>query len=117
MVNPEQKFEFEPQTIRELAQALLHIREVLTFTDSALRLQAKEYERRLDGLNGEADRLKAMQATYVPADIYGVRHAVLEAADAALATRMGAVERNVWLATGGLAMLGIAWSIVQHFSR
>ncbi len=36
----------------------------------ALRLQAAEYGRRLDALNGEAERLRQMQATYLPREIY-----------------------------------------------
>jgi len=38
--------------------------------DRALSLQAAEYERRLKILNGEADRLRQMQATYVPRELY-----------------------------------------------
>jgi hypothetical protein len=36
----------------------------------ALDLNAKEMARRLDILNGEAGRLREMQATYVPREIY-----------------------------------------------
>jgi hypothetical protein len=36
----------------------------------ALRLQAFEYERRLAGLNHEAEQLKSMQARYVSNDVY-----------------------------------------------
>ncbi len=36
----------------------------------ALRIQAKEYERRLDALNGEAARLREIQSTYLPKEIY-----------------------------------------------
>jgi len=38
--------------------------------DSARELQATEYARRLDILNGEAERLRQMQATYVPRELY-----------------------------------------------
>lgn len=37
---------------------------------TALELQAKEYERRLDLLNHEAQQLKDMQATYVPRELF-----------------------------------------------
>lgn len=40
--------------------------------DTALVLQAKEYERRLDLLNGEASRLRDIQATYLPREVYEV---------------------------------------------
>jgi hypothetical protein len=33
-------------------------------------LEAKEIARRLDILNGEADRLRQMQATYLPRELY-----------------------------------------------
>ncbi len=36
----------------------------------ALDLQAVEYERRLTSLNGEAARLREMQAHYVPRELY-----------------------------------------------
>ena len=51
-----------------------HIREVMglefKLRDKALELQATEIERRLTALNGEADRLRRMQAEYVPRETY-----------------------------------------------
>lgn len=38
--------------------------------ENSLKLQAKEYKRRLDDLNGEAGRLRAMQSTYIPREVY-----------------------------------------------
>ena len=38
--------------------------------DIALKLSADEYHRRLDMLNGEADRLHQMQLTYLPRETY-----------------------------------------------
>ncbi|MFA5409975.1 MAG: hypothetical protein WC343_14475 [Bacilli bacterium] len=40
----------------------------------ALRLQAIEYSRRLDGLNHEAQQLKDMQTTYLPREVYDTQH-------------------------------------------
>lgn len=37
---------------------------------TALKLQATEYERRLSLLNGEAERLKSMQISYLPREIW-----------------------------------------------
>jgi hypothetical protein len=45
--------------------------------DKALNLQSKEYERRLEFLNGEADRLKNMQATYLSRELYDTQHETL----------------------------------------
>ena len=36
----------------------------------ALQLQAKEYKRRLDDLNGEAGRLRSMQSEYIPREVF-----------------------------------------------
>lgn len=36
----------------------------------ALSLQAKEYKRRLNDLNGEASRLRNIQSTYVPREVF-----------------------------------------------
>ena len=41
---------------------------------TALDLQAAENSRRLDILNGEADRLHAMQTTYLPRELYEAAH-------------------------------------------
>jgi len=47
-----------------------HLKEQLTWMDRALQLQAKEYERRLEALNGEAGRLREMQNTYIPREVF-----------------------------------------------
>jgi biopolymer transport protein ExbB/TolQ len=46
--------------------------------DKALELQAKEYERRLDNLNHEAQQLKDMQSTYVPREAYEIKQGQIE---------------------------------------
>lgn len=46
------------------------VKEKFNSLSHALRLQAKEYSRRLKELNGEASRLKAMQEKYVPREMY-----------------------------------------------
>lgn len=38
--------------------------------ERALKLQAKEYKRRLKDLNGEASRLRAIQAEYIPREVF-----------------------------------------------
>lgn len=40
----------------------------------ALKIQAREYERRLDALNGEATRLRELEATYVSKEFYEAHH-------------------------------------------
>lgn len=44
--------------------------EKLNALKKALKLQAKEYARRLTDLNGEADRLHKMQEQYVPREVF-----------------------------------------------
>lgn len=50
----------------------------------AQELQAKELERRLEILNGEAGRLRDMQSTYLPREVYGQNHAEMTKAIRAL---------------------------------
>jgi hypothetical protein len=46
------------------------LEERLTGRDKALELQAKEYERRLDALNGEAGKLHNMQEQYISREVF-----------------------------------------------
>jgi len=55
----EEKIKHERE-LRELQQGEYRI---------ALELQAKEYDRRLESLNHEAEQLKKMQATYLPREV------------------------------------------------
>ena len=87
-----------------------HIREVLKLKEDAVKLQAAEYHRRLDDLNHEAERLKSMQGTYLPRELYESRHREID-------IRLTTVERNVWLATGGLAALFATWKLLEHFIK
>jgi hypothetical protein len=38
--------------------------------ERALKLQAREYKRRLKDLNGEAGRLRLMQSEYIPREVF-----------------------------------------------
>jgi hypothetical protein len=65
-------------TVEEIEIEINHLKEVteLKFETNAqaLKIQAKEYERRLEALNGEAKRLREMQATYIGKEIYDAHH-------------------------------------------
>ena len=66
---------------------------------NALDLNSKEISRRLDILNGEADRLRIMQATYVPREIYeasikDVRQA-LELSSRDISSKFDAVNSDI----------------------
>jgi prefoldin subunit 5 len=53
-----------------LEEQITSIRRELALKDAELIKQATEYERRLEGLNGEAGRLRSMQQEYIPREIF-----------------------------------------------
>jgi len=48
----------------------IYFEEKFKALQKALKLQAKEYERRLEDLNGEAGRLKQMKAELTPREVF-----------------------------------------------
>lgn len=66
----------------------------------ALRLQHEEYKRRLHDLNGEAQRLRDIQATYVPRESYESYVKEAEAKAAALLARVDETREALEKATG-----------------
>lgn len=69
----------------EALEKLINFR--LDLNDKALQIQHKEYERRLRDLNGEAERLRQMQATYVSREVYEINHRELTSKLEALSNR------------------------------
>lgn len=72
----------DAEALKELLMLRMDGMERLTegrFTSSqlALDLGAKETERRLDLLNGEAERLRLIQATYLPREVYDANYSEL----------------------------------------
>lgn len=51
-------------------ERLSSIKKIDEIRQESLRLQAKEYRRRLSELNGEAGRLRNMQTTYIPREVF-----------------------------------------------
>lgn len=47
-----------------------HLKELMAEKEKALIIQAREYERRLEILNHEAERLRLMQTSYIPREVY-----------------------------------------------
>jgi cell division septum initiation protein DivIVA len=70
--------------------------------ERALKIQTRELERRLEALNGEADRLRSMQATYIPREVYDIKMAAIDK-----------VHLSLWV--GGLLVL-IAAVLSRFFS-
>ena len=64
----------------------------------ALAIQTKEIERRLEGLNGEAGRLKDMQVTFIPRETYELNHKMLE-------DKIETIQRIVYIGIGGVLVL------------
>ena len=79
-------------------------------TQQALALAAKEYERRLEVLNGEAERLKQMQSSYVSQDAYDGRHREIE-------VRLTYIERLVWMGLGAVTVIGTVIQVVMHLLK
>lgn len=46
-----------------------HVHYKFEASEKALKIQAQEYERRLENLNHEAERLRLMQETYLPREV------------------------------------------------
>lgn len=83
---------------------LEHLEEMITLKfserEKALELQAKEYDRRLEHLNGEATKLTRMQATYIPREVY-------EANKKENDDKIAALQRVVYIATGAIIVLEV----------
>lgn len=66
----------------------------------ALELQAREYQRRLDALNVEAERLRNVQSSYLPREVFDVSHALTE-------IKIDSLARLVWMCIGGLVVIEV----------
>lgn len=113
---------------RRVADAAALFNEKLGARDTAMALQAVEYERRLKALNGEHTTLAAMRDTYVLREVYSkdlerlyterdqsrsaAEEARVQSAGAALAA-----TRNTMLAAMGMIVALVGWAItlLLHF--
>jgi DNA-directed RNA polymerase len=69
--------------------------------EEATNLQAKEYARRLDFLNGEAERLREMQATYVTREMWETNHKAIE-------VKIDTTTKFMYMALGALLIIEVA---------
>lgn len=104
---------------REIAHIKELFRAEMEALRKALELQAKEYERRLDILNGEAEQLRDMQAKYVPRETFeAFQKQVMGDTEA---NKSDLIKLNSWKSTivGQLAILGtifmVAMALLNHF--
>jgi len=67
---------------KERRNGINHLKELMCLkiesNEKALELQAKEYERRLENLNHEAERLRSMASTYLPRELYEAKNKEIE---------------------------------------
>ena len=82
------------------------LEERLHATREATVLQAKEYERRLDALNGEAERLKHMQATYLPREVFDARQRELN-------LKIDVLTRLVYIGCGVVLAIQLIWKFIK----
>lgn len=101
-------------TLQALRTAIAVIDNKLAEREKALRIQASEYERRLDALNHSFQEARTVQQTYVPREVYERAHDVLvqwrSRVDDELATTRG---RNSTLISVISIVLALAAVIVS----
>lgn len=105
----------EVQTTIE--REIAHLKELYRIQGDAIKLaldlQAEEYERRLEILNGEAEQLRDMQATYLPRESFeAFQKQVIEDIEA---NKKEVIALNNWKSTivGQIALFGIALTVVM----
>lgn len=69
--------------------------------EANLILQAKEYERRLEDLNGEAARLKLIQSLYLPRETF-------DATVKEYSSKLEALQKIVWVGIGVMMLAQFA---------
>jgi len=97
--------------------AIARIQEQLLAREGALVLQTEEIHRRLNELNGEAERLRQMQATYMPRETYEVQRKDLEQKIEALLQFRANLEGRMWVAGGIVVILGAAIAAAMRFIK
>ena len=93
------EYDIKISALKELLEAKIEALE------QARVLQANEYARRLENLNGEAARLKEMQSTYMPRETYDARHEEL-------VNRIRCLEAFKDNLSGKIAIISIASSLI-----
>lgn len=84
------------ERIHQLDKQIVELRTLLKAAEEAKRLQADEYERRLDILNHAHEEARSVLGTYIPREIY-------EKAMDAMLFRIGALEQWKEHSIGNLA--------------
>ena len=94
----------ETKTKTKTKTEIKHLKELMNlqfkYTETALVIQSTETERRLNLLNGEAERLKSIQSTYLPREVF-------EANYKELSIKIELLQRIVYIGIGGVLVLQI----------
>lgn len=98
---------------------IIHLREVLNLRlekvdlqlklqEKALELQAKEVERRLELLNNETGRVRAMEVKYVQIELY-------DANSKRVTEKIEAIEKLVYMGAGILFIINVLIGLLAIF--
>ena len=103
-----------PHSVDTLAIRVIELErrvyERFALLDKALQLQAFEYDRRLEALNGEAGRLAVMQAHYVPREVFEAKIVELDKVTRVLQDYRSNLEGRIY---GGMAVVGIVITLIS----
>lgn len=77
-------------------------------SEKALQIQVKELERRLESLNNEAARIKAMEVKYVQSDLYDAKYMIMEG-------KLDALSKLVYIGVGIIGILEIGLAMMWVF--
>jgi hypothetical protein len=110
MKDEQEEFSKDIATLKQLLFLKIDGLEKLTqskfeMQEQALFLQTKETERRLDGLNGEAGRLQAIQATYLPREVYSANQLRVD-------IKFDDISKQINIAHGISKGIGISWNVI-----
>ena len=98
-------------SIREFFERILEERE------RALQIQTEEVKRRLAELNGEAGRLREMQARYVPREVHDSKIGSLEEKIRMLELWQSNIIGRMAVISGIASLPGIAALLMRMFSQ
>jgi hypothetical protein len=96
-----------PVTELDLEVKFARLEERIVAADRALSVATQELHRRLEMLNGEASRLREMQASYIPRETYDRGVDAIEKATRSMESELD--RRLKVLETGAANMQGRTW--------
>lgn len=95
---------------RRLVDLEEHLRSIRSGDREALKLQAIEYERRLEALNGEQAKISGLERNYVKLDMFNTKHDQVVDAIAELKIYRANIEGRMW---GIAIIIGVVFSAIS----